>query len=91
MAEQDAVIDWLLEGDPAIRWQVMRDLLDEPAETWQEERSRTVERGWITELLEHKGPDGESSGGTGAGAASPRSLHATARSRLHTPDAGDHR
>jgi hypothetical protein len=22
---------WLLDGDPAIRWQVMRDLLDRPA------------------------------------------------------------
>jgi hypothetical protein len=22
------VIDWLLEGDPAIRWQVLRDLTD---------------------------------------------------------------
>ena len=26
----DAVVEWLLEGDPAIRWQVMRDLLDAP-------------------------------------------------------------
>ena len=24
------VIDWLLDSDPAIRWQVMRDLTDEP-------------------------------------------------------------
>jgi hypothetical protein len=29
---EDAVVDWLLEGDPAIRWQVMRDLLDAPPE-----------------------------------------------------------
>ena len=29
MAE-GAVIDWLMEGDPVIRWQVQRDLLDEP-------------------------------------------------------------
>jgi hypothetical protein len=33
MASEESVIDWLLDGDPAIRWQVMRDLLDEPAET----------------------------------------------------------
>ena len=26
----DAIIDWLMEGDPAIRWQTMRDLLDAP-------------------------------------------------------------
>ena len=28
----DGVVDWLADGDPAIRWQVMRDLLDERAE-----------------------------------------------------------
>jgi hypothetical protein len=32
MASQESVIDWLLAGDSAIRWQVMRDLLDELAE-----------------------------------------------------------
>jgi len=53
------VIEWLLEGDPAIRWQVMRDLLDEPAEVWEQERQRTVETGWAAELLAHQGADGE--------------------------------
>jgi hypothetical protein len=28
----DPVIDWLLDADPSIRWQVMRDLTDTPAE-----------------------------------------------------------
>jgi hypothetical protein len=32
-------VEWLLEGDPAIRWQVMRDLLDAPAEEWEAERA----------------------------------------------------
>ena len=59
MASQESVIDWLLAGDPAIRWQVMRDLLDEPAETWERERRRTAESGWVAELLGHPGPDGE--------------------------------
>ncbi len=59
MASQESVIDWLLAGDPAIRWQVMRDLLDEPAETWERERRRTAENGWVAELLGHVGPDGE--------------------------------
>ena len=59
MASQESVIDWLLAGDPAIRWQVMRDLLDEPAETWERERRRTAESGWVAELLGHAGPDGE--------------------------------
>ncbi len=59
IASDEAVIDWLLAGDPAIRWQVMRDLLDEPTEKWEQERRRAVEGGWITELLEHQGRDGE--------------------------------
>ena len=59
MAHYDDVVDWLLEGDPAIRWQVMRDLLDEPTEAWEAERRRAAESGWIAELLEHRGLDGE--------------------------------
>ena len=54
----DAVIEWLLEGDPVIRWQVMRDLLDEPAEAWEAERCRTVESGWVAEMLERQAPNG---------------------------------
>jgi hypothetical protein len=57
MASQESVIDWLLAGDPAIRWQVMRDLLDEPAVTWAWERRRAAEQGWIAELLGRR--DGE--------------------------------
>jgi hypothetical protein len=38
----DAVIEWLLEGDPAIRWHVMRDLLDAPPADWERERRRTA-------------------------------------------------
>jgi hypothetical protein len=59
MASEESVIDWLLAGDPAIRWQVMRDLLDVPAETWEGERRRTAETGWVAELLGRSGPDGE--------------------------------
>jgi hypothetical protein len=59
MASEESVIEWLLDGDPAVRWQVMRDLLDEPAETWERERRRTAQSGWVAELLGHRGPDGE--------------------------------
>lgn len=31
----DAIIAWLMEGDPAIRWQTMRDLLGAPAAEWR--------------------------------------------------------
>ncbi len=56
---EPSVIDWLLDGDPAIRWQVMRDLLDEPAKTWEAERRRAAKNGWIAELLERRERDGE--------------------------------
>ncbi len=59
MASEESVVDWLLGGDPSIRWQVMRDLLDEPAETWERERRGAVKRGWIAELLARRGADGE--------------------------------
>ena len=54
-----AVIEWLLAGDPVIRWQVMRDLLDEPTATWERERARVVEMGWAADLLAFQGSDGE--------------------------------
>ncbi len=56
---RDDTIAWLLDGDPAIRWQVMRDLLDEPAAVWEAERQRTVEEGWVAELLGRRGRNGE--------------------------------
>jgi hypothetical protein len=55
----DTVIHWLLEGDPAVRWQVMRDLLRAPAKEWEAERKRVLESGWAAELLAHQGRDGE--------------------------------
>ena len=36
------VIDWLLDADPSIRWQVLRDLTDAPAEIVAAERSRVA-------------------------------------------------
>jgi hypothetical protein len=58
-AGDGAVVEWLLEGDPAIRWQAMRDLLEEPASTWEAERERVVETGWVADLLRRQGRDGE--------------------------------
>ena len=37
------VIEWLLDSDPSIRWQVMRDLLDRPKTEWSAERRSFVE------------------------------------------------
>jgi len=52
------VIDWLLAGDPSIRWQVMRDLTHEPPATVAAERARVAVEGWGARLLSLQGPDG---------------------------------
>lgn len=45
------VIEWLLQGDPAIRWQVFRDLNSASAEQVAAERSRVAVHGWGAHLL----------------------------------------
>jgi hypothetical protein len=52
------VLDWLLDSDPAIRWQVMRDLTHEPAEVVAAERARIATEGWGARLLALQAPDG---------------------------------
>jgi hypothetical protein len=46
-----AQLKWLLNSDPAIRWQVMRDLSDETPDTVAAERSRVATEGWGAQLL----------------------------------------
>lgn len=55
----DPVIDWLLDADPSIRWQVMRDLTDIPADAVAAERSRVALEGWGPRLLDQQRPDGQ--------------------------------
>ena len=52
------VIDWLLEGDPAIRWQVKRDLIGAPASDVAAERSRIATEGVGARLLSLQHADG---------------------------------
>jgi hypothetical protein len=52
------VIDWLLDSDPSVRWQVVRDLTDAPANVVAAERSRVALEGWGRQLLELQRPDG---------------------------------
>jgi hypothetical protein len=52
------VIDWLLDSDPAIRWQVMRDLTHEPAGVVAAERAMVATEGWGAQLLALQAPDG---------------------------------
>ncbi len=56
-------IDWLLDSDPAIRWQVMRDLTDAPPELVEAERGRIAREGWGARLLDLQGEDGQWAGG----------------------------
>ncbi|MGO4594536.1 hypothetical protein AB4Z18_12015 [Leifsonia sp. 2TAF2] len=48
----DPVVGWLLEGDPAIRWQTLRDLVGAPAEEVAAERARVETEGWGARLLD---------------------------------------
>ena len=57
------VIDWLLDSDPAIRWQVMQDLLDESEELVVAERARIAIAGWGARLLKLQENDGNWGGG----------------------------
>lgn len=53
-----ALLKWLLDSDPAIRWQAMRDLTDAPPADIAAERSRIATEGWGAQLLSRQSPDG---------------------------------
>src|SRR3954471_21144133 len=55
---QTSVTEWLLDSDPSIRWQVMRDLIGEADAAVARERSRIAVEGWGARLLDLQGPDG---------------------------------
>src|SRR5689334_3349620 len=50
-APRPAHLRWLLDSDPAIRWQVMRDLTGEESAAIEAERSRIATEGWGARLL----------------------------------------
>jgi hypothetical protein len=60
---EEPLMQWLLDSDPAIRWQVLRDLTGEPGDVVQTERSRVAVEGWGARLLEQQAPDGQWGGG----------------------------
>jgi hypothetical protein len=51
-------LDWLLDADPAIRWQALRDLTDTPADQVAAERARVATAGWGARLLALRREDG---------------------------------
>ncbi len=63
----DPVVEWLLDSDPSIRWQVMRDLTDARTAIVAAERARVAAEGWGALLLDQQRPDGQ----WGDGVATP--------------------
>src|SRR2546421_875273 len=57
------VVEWLLDSDPAIRWQVMRDLTDKPDDAVAAERARVATEGWGAGLLALQREHGKWDGG----------------------------
>ncbi|HEY7565005.1 MAG TPA: hypothetical protein VIA81_08780 [Acidimicrobiia bacterium] len=67
------VTDWLLDADPSIRWQVMRDLMDVSATRLRSERARVAKEGWGARLLSLQTDNGQ----WGGGAYSPKWISTT--------------
>jgi hypothetical protein len=63
MPGSSTAVDWLLDSDPSIRWQVMRDLLDAPEPEWRAERAKVETEGWGARLLSYEDEDGQWAGG----------------------------
>ena len=61
-APRNSVIQWLLDSDPSIRWQVMRDLIGAPPDELAAERARVATEGWGARLLALQGDDGSWAG-----------------------------
>ena len=58
-SSHDTLVQWLLDSDPSIRWQVMRDLTDAPSHIVEAERARVATEGWGAKLLDLQRPDGQ--------------------------------
>jgi hypothetical protein len=57
------VLDWLLDSDPALRWQVERDIAGAPPEVWEATRARVGTEGFGARLLAEQDADGQWAGG----------------------------
>jgi hypothetical protein len=60
---EPTLADWLLDSDPALRWQVERDLLKLPESTWAATRARIATEGFGAQLLAQQDADGQWAGG----------------------------
>lgn len=61
--QTDGAIRWLLDGDPAIRWQTLRDLVGAAEGTVERERRKVARAGWGARLLARQDPEGTWAGG----------------------------
>ena len=79
VSKSDRVVEWLLAGDSAIRWQTLRDLLGAPPRTVQRERNRISLQGWGARLLAKQDSDGRWAGGqsSDSGLYSPKWISTT--------------
>jgi hypothetical protein len=59
----DPLTTWLLDSDPALRWQVERDLLHQPEDVWAATRAKVATDGFGARLLALQDPDGQWAGG----------------------------
>jgi hypothetical protein len=57
------IVEWLLDSDPALRWQVERDLVGAPEDVWQATRARVATEGFGARLLALQDDDGQWAGG----------------------------
>ena len=75
MMISDANREWLLDSDPALKWQVERDLLGAPETVWSSTRELTNTSGFGARLLALQDPDGQWAGGAYfPGRTEPRAL-----------------
>jgi hypothetical protein len=58
MFNDQSIYQWLMEGDPSIRWQVMRDLLGYDDRAIAEEREKVAAQGWGAKLLSYQNASG---------------------------------
>ena len=75
----DRVIRWLLDGDPAIRWQALRDLAGAAERTVERERRKVARDGWGVRLLAKQDADGRWASGLASdgGLYSPKWISTT--------------
>jgi len=50
--------EWLLQSDPSVAFQTMRDLLDRPRKQWLAEKEKMLQQGWVKQLLDLQDPSG---------------------------------